>query len=465
MRKFHTKQSVISILKQPVRVSRHIAIQMHAKARIARAHCVAVARRCSLPPGSLSGFGNSEVHDQQLLLKLTRLHGPIFKTSSNHGVQICIADAQMARRALNTHADSLQLWSPDLAPLFKYGFLRQMRDQTHRTYRKVLVRDLNAMDMQAVLPDLGKLIDFHLSAMSGDNNDHIAGQAEVAILAQATTAMLIRVFFGAELENPQFKALNDAYFRMGPEGFVWPMGAMQKEGFRDIHKLLNDHLQRSKVAPDAALSNSVLGRIFHRGSLDDTIMGNLIYMVETGRYDLRGLFRWLLQCCAQNPHWLDQIADAEKSDAKLSERLAIACVLETLRLNQSERLMRTALNDFEFEGYLIPKGAAVRICMWEIHKNAAVFPDPFKFCPTRHLGLSSPIKDLSPFGLDHHRCPVASLSVTLCSVFLRQLARGFSISQSSATGAVFGAYHWEPCPDFAVKLTPRVGSACRETLD
>jgi cytochrome P450 len=38
-------------------------------------------------------------------------------------------------------------------------------------------------------------------------------------------------------------------------------------------------------------------------------------------------------------------------------RLAEACVLETLRLDQAEGLRRKAIQSFEFDGYHIPQGS------------------------------------------------------------------------------------------------------------
>ena len=42
---------------------------------------------------------------------------------------------------------------------------------------------------------------------------------------------------------------------------------------------------------------------------------------------------------------------------------AEAFVLEVLRSDQAERLMRLVTRDIVFDGYLIPKGARVRVCV------------------------------------------------------------------------------------------------------
>lgn len=62
-----------------------------------------------------------------------------------------------------------------------------------------------------------------------------------------------------------------------------------------------------------------------------------------------------------------------------------AFVLETLRTNQSELLMRRAQRDFVFDGFLIPKHATVRVCLWESHKSPDAFASPLEFQPDRFL--------------------------------------------------------------------------------
>ncbi len=56
--------------------------------------------------------------------------------------------------------------------------------------------------------------------------------------------------------------------------------------------------------------------------------------------------------------------------------------------------------------------------------------------------------------LDHHHCPFATLSIRLATLFVRVLARDYSISKFGGDPAVRGAYHWEPSPDFTVNLRP-----------
>jgi cytochrome P450 len=236
---------------------------------------------------------------------------------------------------------------------------------------------------------------------------------------------------------------------------VWNPAERQVEAFHELRRQLAELLRRG----EPTLRSALLPTLSSAGSLDDTLLGNLIYMVELGRYDLRGLLRWISKYAGENASWLDRIAAEPAAQVTSHPAAAQAFVLETLRMDQSERLMRDVLHDVEFEGFLIPKGALLRVCMWEAHKDAATFARPFEFDPTRFLGEGAAGEPFSPFGLDHHHCPLAGLSVQLACIFLRALARGYTVRTRGGDPAVRGPYHWEPDPALVVTLTPRVGPA------
>ncbi|MBM4255948.1 MAG: cytochrome P450 [Deltaproteobacteria bacterium] len=117
--------------------------------------------------------------------------------------------------------------------------------------------------------------------------------------------------------------------------------------------------------------------------------------------------------------------------------------------------MRRAKRDFIFEGFLIPRNATVRLCLWESHHAESMFREPHSFNPQRFLKETPGKECYAPFGVDHHQCPMGGVVIRLGMVFLRVLARGYSLTALSEGPAVRGGYHWEPAPGFAVELRPR----------
>jgi cytochrome P450 len=186
-----------------------------------------------------------------------------------------------------------------------------------------------------------------------------------------------------------------------------------------------------------------------RNELDETALGNLIYMFESSHFDLYSLWRWIVKHLASNPEFITKVHDA----APLTrQRLCEAIVFESLRLEQSELLYRVATSDISYHRYLIPKNTHFRVCLWEGHKNPDVFPDPFKFNPERFVSRTYPLEEYAPFGLDKRRCIAADFAVALSAMFVEILLGGFEVTLAADGPPKFGAYHWEPNPDFSITL-------------
>ena len=364
---------------------------------------------------------------------------------------MCVVGLQIGRRLLKNHGSALQPITIDLKALFSDGFMRQMSGERHRKYREVIVRGITALDADDYLQDL------EIIAAGGlDTYSHESGQKEsspqayLAALTKISSGMLCRVFFGAAPGTERFDRLLEKYHRLGPHGIVWNITERQIENYREVR----DDLRMQPLAaadPDRRdFEGSLLGRLTEMNAIDDTLLGNLIYMVEMGRYDLRGLLRWISKYAVENPSWIDRIVSAETNDPEQAHELSRAFVLETLRMDQSERLMRNVRRDFVFDGFTIPKGAIIRVCLWEAHKDNDVFENPFVFEPSRFLTAGQSVDGFSPFGLDHHDCPFSNFSITLGVAFLRTLARGYRIGSVGNGPAVRGVYHWEPPRSFAL---------------
>ncbi len=145
------------------------------------------------------------------------------------------------------------------------------------------------------------------------------------------------------------------YKQLGPHGLEWFPEEKQKQAFNAIRDYLLNQLDEQRDNEESGLQGSIIGRMSRAGGVDETSLGNLIYIVEMGRYDMRLLFRWLSKYAAENPAFLERIAEGKTLDQEGRVSLQEAFVLETLRLNQSERLMRVVNRDISFEGYFIPK--------------------------------------------------------------------------------------------------------------
>ena len=412
--------------------------------------------RRPLPPGDLKPLEEREQADQHFLLKQFDLLGPIWKAVAGHRLQICIRGIPRCRQFLKENAADLKPVTLDLEALFPGGFLRGMHGETHQKYRRALVRAIDPEVVRTKRLELMRFIGERLEVHATAQREHAGpAKAYARTLAEITSGLLMRVFFGAPFHSGLFADLMAGYRKLGPEGLEWWIGPEQRRHFFALRAiLLQSRGPGAEVGEDAG-AGSILHRLQREGALDETSLGQLIYMVEMGRFDLAALFRWLTKFAAEQPELVGEIAREDPAASRPGEGRAEAFVLETLRLQQSERVMRVANRDLVCEGFLIPRFSSVRLCMWESHKLTESFPHPFRFDPDRLLRGELTPDRFSPFGMDHHNCPFGDLSVQLAALFLRTLARGFALEAVGDGPAVRGRYHWQPAAQFTVRLHPR----------
>jgi cytochrome P450 len=168
---------------------------------------------------------------------------------------------------------------------------------------------------------------------------------------------------------------------------------------------------------------------------------------------LKNFFRWLTRHASDDPAMLDRIR-AEDAAPDAAKPLAEAFVQETLRDDQSERMIRIANRDIVFDGFLIPRHTTIRLCLWEAHHAESAFADPHRFYPERFMDETPGNDRFAPFGMDRHQCPYGNPVTKMGVIFLRALACGYRLRVSTEGPPVRGAYHWEPAPRFAVELKP-----------
>ena len=399
-----------------------------------------------LPPGKMSPLAEVERSDRRAFQKIALEFGPVFKGEIDGRLAICVVGNNTARRLLSNHSTAIKPVTIDVSQLFSGEFMRGMEGDFHKSRRSTLIKGLGAFNIDAHKPSIQQTIQDSLEKYCEAKSDPARRYDDFyrwsETLSTITSSILIQLLLGAKPASKMLQDLMGLYRELGPNGVAWNVGDKQVNAFRQIR----DCITTSSSGNDA---RGLIAILSHQGQIDANLLGNLIYMVETGRYDMRGLFRWISKYAADNPIWLNRIRTAEPA-----QRVAIAkaFVQEVLRLDQSERLMREVLDDIKFEGFLIPKGTLLRVCMWEAHKDEATFEEPFAFRPERFLSEQTYGERFSPFGLDQHLCPFAAFSIKLASIFLLELACNFEISATGREPPVRGPYHWEPAPDFAVRL-------------
>ena len=409
-----------------------------------------------LPPGELVQLNRIEWGDRHFILDQSARLGPVFKALEWDEFCVCIVGLKECARFLQEHDADITPVTMGLESLFSKGFLRQMGGEDHRYYREALVR--------AIGSTTATVNNGILEAITAEQLAHYASTPEVGpnqrdafieTLRAISSGMLIQVFFGARYGSASFKKLTESYQKLGPNGLVWSIENQQEQAYAEIRDQLLERIAEQDKPAEEWLPKSIMGAMNEHGTPDETILGNLIYMVEMGRFDMYSLFRWITKFATENPALVDCLAFECKELSSNGRSLAEAFVMETLRLEQIERLGRRVNRNLIFGNYLIPKHATVRLCLWEAHKSPKSFAEPFMFNPERFIEKGYTSDQYAPFGLGKHRCPLANFAIKMSTVFLRTLASNYSLEPLGNGPPIRGVYHWEPAWKFAPRLKKR----------
>jgi cytochrome P450 len=212
---------------------------------------------------------------------------------------------------------------------------------------------------------------------------------------------------------------------------------------------------RCAAARPPACSLDHLARDEPEALADPTLIGNLVYLAETGGRDIADLLCWALKMLGDHPEWAARLAVAARSGEAPGDGLAARVVAETLRLEQSEYIVRTARRPVRIEDFSIPTGWLVRLCVRESHRDPQAFPDPDRFDPDRFLHARHDARTYAPLGLGRHACLGRTLVEVTGATSLAALARGYDWRVTADGPREFGTFHWMPSRRFRVAAAAR----------
>lgn len=405
-----------------------------------------------LPPGRLIALDLEEKKNQRVLLELAARHGPVFKAMAWGELWVCVVGLDRCMRFIRENKGRIRPVTIDVTRLYPQGFLRQMTGEAHRRSRRALVVALRDEGVGQYTRELTQIAASRLAgyARRFPGGSEPSVEVLIATLSDIATAMLLRIFFGEPDGSPFAQRLLGGFRELGPHGLVWRQGARQERAYHAVFAMVRDDLRERP-----GVDGGVVRRLHAAGALDDAMLGHVIMMVEMGRYDMKGFFRWLLRYAGQHPELLARMVGEPDEEPATGNSLARAFVLETFRMDQSERLIRKAEDDLVFDGYLIPRHTTIRLCLWESHKDPGMFPEPFEFDPVRFRAGDLPADRFSPFGLDEHFCPLADVVIRLGVLLVREIAGRYGVESIGDGPPIRGAYSWEPAPTFTVRLKSR----------
>ncbi len=406
-----------------------------------------------LPAGSLGLAPVGPWRDHRFYEKQAALHGPVFKMSNFVRPVVCIVGLDLAADLLREHEDGLGVGYVPSSRFVPSGFLRYMPPDAHRLYRRVFQQAFSKDVIDPHLPLIRRRIREELAALADESSREGGTRARPCLERMVRTAFL-SLFFGMRAAEPNGSRLlaiqSMIDWRQAYRHPPWRI--------RRLHAEVDDLIARQIRVWESGggEADSRPPSILHEWLLtepelihDPAAVFNLLYISVAGGGDLADLLVWIVKMLCDHREWAEGVA-AEGTSTDLAGRI----VLETLRLEQSEYLVRRALSDLRFREKRIPRGWQVRICVRESHRDAARFEDPEAFNPDRFLEGPS-AGSYVPFGMSRHACLGQRLTVAFGRTLVEELARGFEWDVVQDGPREYGGFHWRPSSKLSLVLHPR----------
>ncbi|KAL3530777.1 hypothetical protein ACH5RR_010099 [Cinchona calisaya] len=172
------------------------------------------------------------------------------------------------------------------------------------------------------------------------------------------------------------------------------------------------------------------------GLSDSQIGDNIIGVIFAAHDTTASVLTWVIKYLHDNAHVMEAVTREQEEIQRIRTKdnnrglmwedtrhmpLTSKVIQETLRsASILSFTFREAVQDVEFQGYLIPKGWKVLPLFRSIHHSAEFYPQPEKFDPTRFEVPPRP-NTYMPFGNGVHSCPGSELAKLEMRILLHHL--------------------------------------------
>lgn len=335
------------------------------------------------------------------LAALARRHGPVFKIGWSPGYALTYLVGPEANRfVLQTRRDAFSHdlgWTPQIGEIFGKGLLN-MDDPEHAAHRRLMNPAFAYAYMERYLPVMGRIIAERCAGWAERGEVDLHAEAR-KITFDVAAETLVGLPAGPEVDTLRglFYAIIGGDLGGGSEEQQW-------ESFMRVQQELGARLTRLIAARRAAppeAQTDILGTLVHargeegRALSDAQLLGHVNILLVAGHETSTTLAAWLLFLLASNPGYLARVR--EEIDAALPDPAA-PLSLEGVRalrllghaLSEAGRLYppvamvpRGVVDDVEFGGYAIPRGAQLVLGLSASHFMPELFAEPERFDPDR----------------------------------------------------------------------------------
>ncbi|GAB2230226.1 hypothetical protein Droror1_Dr00014484 [Drosera rotundifolia] len=390
-----------------------------------------------LPPGSLGWpyFGETfQLYSQNpstFFSNKLKKYGSVFKTHILGCPCVMISSPEAVRFVLSTRAN---LFKPTF-PASKERMIGKKalffhQGDYHAKLRKLVLRAFSPESIKVIVPRIEILARETLRSWEGhtvtintfkEMKTYAFNVALISILGEEAAE------YGEDLKRCYYE-LEKGYNSM-PINLPGTLFHGSMKARKEIALIISRIIVKRRTQVNEERGKDLLALFMEdkEGLSDDQIADNIIGVMFAARDTTASVVTWILKYLAENPAVLEAVTEEQEAimrgkytskDEIFGEENISLSWADTKRMPYTSRVIqetlrvasilsftfREAVEDVEYEGYLIPKGWKVMPLFRNIHHNPANFPDPEKFDPSRFEVAPKPNTFL-PFGNGVHSCP------------------------------------------------------------
>ncbi|XP_058190288.1 abscisic acid 8'-hydroxylase CYP707A2-like [Rhododendron vialii] len=399
------------------------------------------SQKLPLPPGSLGWpyIGETfELYSQNpnvFFASKVRKFGSIFKTRILGCRCVMISSPEAVKQVLVTRA---HLFKPTF-PTSKERILGKQaiffhQGEYHAKLRRLVLRAFAPESIKNIVSDIESVAVESLKSWEGQLiNTFQEMQKYTFNVALFSIFGKDEVLYREDLKrcyNILEKGYNSMPINLPGTRFHKSMKA-RKELARILADILS--IRRQMKHNQADLLGSFMGD--KEGLTDEQVADNIIGLIFAARDTTASVLTWIVKYLAENPCVLQAVTEEQEAirrencggdkvltwaDTKKTP-VTSRVIQETLRVASILSFtFREAVEDVEFEGYLIPKGWKVLPLFRNIHHSPNHFSQPEKFDPSRFEVAPKPNTFL-PFGNGTHSCPGNELAKLEILIFIHHM--------------------------------------------
>jgi cytochrome P450 family 135 len=385
----------------------------------------AAGGRAALPPGprmpsAVQAIGWAR-RPYPMMKRCQERYGDVFTLRILHsGTWVFLCDPEDVKRVLTAPAGSLgvALANPLLLPVLGPRSVMLLEEPGHMIRRRLMLP-----------PFHGKRMGADAEMMTSVTREAVArwpvGEpfALWPHMQAITQEVIMRSVFGPDEDGrlgPLRKRLHDLTAALNDPGRLSAAAALgprwlaRSSGFRDamapVEEALLEEVDRRRRAGENGRRDIVSILIearYEDGSPlgEDELRDELMTLLTDG--PTSSSLAWVFERLLRHPEKLERLQEevlAGEDDAYMD-----AVVKETLRLCPPVPVVvRRLLEPMALGGFELPAGTTVAPCVYLIHRNEKIYPQPRHFLPERFLERPPGTYTWIPFGGGTRRCLAAS---------------------------------------------------------